>query len=83
MRSIMSSDLHSASHVIAGRRFLSRLQQRSARRSSFSACTSGQLPAEASSTEWTASILRASRTWSAMLRSSSPVSTWRTTTPKA
>uniref|UniRef100_A0A0D9XH16 Uncharacterized protein n=1 Tax=Leersia perrieri TaxID=77586 RepID=A0A0D9XH16_9ORYZ len=79
----MSSDLQSASHVIAGRRFRSRLQHLNANRSSFSVCTSGQLPADVSSTQCTASILTASRTWSAMLRSCRPVSTCKMTTPKA
>ncbi|ONM20848.1 hypothetical protein ZEAMMB73_Zm00001d005325 [Zea mays] len=79
----MSSDLHSASDVIAGRRLLSRLQHLSASFMSFSACTSGQGPADASSTLCTASIFTASRACSATLRSSSPVSICRITMPNA
>lgn len=79
----MSSDLQSESDVMAGRRFRSRLQHLSASRRSRSACTSGQLPADASSRPGTASLVMASCTCSAMLRSSSPVSTCRITTPNA
>ncbi|WVZ63212.1 hypothetical protein U9M48_012860 [Paspalum notatum var. saurae] len=68
---------------MAGRRFLSRLQHLSASLRSRSACTSGHAPAAASSTLCPAPIFTASATCSAMLRSSSPVSSCRITTPNA
>jgi hypothetical protein len=77
------SDLHLVLDVIAGRRFLSQLQHLRASLSNCPVGFFGQVPADGSSTVFTACIFTATRTCSTMLRSSSPVRSCRMTTPNA